>query len=385
MYFVLTKSRIAFTDCLAFLFKKKGGKSMGKIVKKVFFILIISLFFASGSQAIDREHFYVPKIKVMDQNMYLGADLTPLFVDPTLVPAIIGEIIASNYPARAEAFARMIKLLKPDVVCLQEAWIFQILVLGPGSQLVPLPDYDWDFKQLLLDSLGDDYYEVVTNQLFGLTVPTDDTLETFVRIQDQDVTIAKRHVETVGLPETIIFSENWFTPPLPPPIGSVEVLRGLSKARLRIRGAEYTIANTHLEAFDPDVRRSQAQQVVFELNDETDPIILAGDFNAQPGWPAYEEIITEFDDAWPPRLIGRRDPGFTFGRDDLISDGAIFDERIDFVFIRNQQAITLVGVTIGKTDFSKTAPVLYPTEPPSYVRLWPSDHLGLFFTLILPQ
>ena len=55
---------------------------MGKIVKKVFFILIISLFFVSGSQAFDTEHFYFPKIKVMNQNMYLGADLSPLFVFP---------------------------------------------------------------------------------------------------------------------------------------------------------------------------------------------------------------------------------------------------------------------------------------------------------------
>ena len=51
MYFALTKSRIVFTDCLAFFLKKKGGKSMGKIGIKVFFILIISLIFASGTIA----------------------------------------------------------------------------------------------------------------------------------------------------------------------------------------------------------------------------------------------------------------------------------------------------------------------------------------------
>jgi endonuclease/exonuclease/phosphatase family metal-dependent hydrolase len=357
---------------------------MAKTLSKLFIVLFISLFFISSPQAFGTNHFSIPKVKVLNQNMYLGADLTPLFVNPELVPAVIGEIIASNYPARAEAFARTIKSLKPDVVCLQEAWIFQVLVSGPDSQLVPLPDYDWDFKQLLLDALGDDYYEVVTNQLFGITVPTDDT--TFVRLQDQDVIIANKHAETVGDPKTTIFPINLIQPlPLPPPYHEVKVYRGLSTARIRIRGAEYTIANTHLEPYEPSVRLSQAQQVVLELNEETDPIILAGDFNACPGWPAYEEIITEFVDAWPPRLFGRRDPGLTYGRDDLISDGAIFDERIDFVFIRNQHAITLMGLTIGKTDLSKTAPVLYPTEPPSYVRLWPSDHLGIFFTLILPQ
>ena len=125
--------------------------------------------------------------------------------------------------------------------------------------------------------------------------------------------------------------------------------------------------------------------MVNALDDKKQPILLFGDFNSQPDWPAYNVITDEFDDAWQRRLIGRRDPGFTFGRDDLISDDAVFDERIDFVFTRNQRAATLVGLTVGKTEFSKTVPVPYPTDPPSLVRLWPSDHLGLFFILILPQ
>lgn len=360
---------------------------MGKTLKKLFFVLFISLFFISYSQAFGPKHFYLPKVKIVDQNMYLGADLTPIFTDPSFIPVVIGEVIASNYPARAEALARMIKILRPDVVCLQEAWIFQILVPGPDSELVPLPDYDWDFKQLLLDSLGDDYYEVVTNELLGLTVPTDETFTTFVRIQDQDVIIAKKHVTIVGEPNTIHFeAQLTLTLPLPPPHNMVTVLRGLSTARLRIRGAEYLIGNTHLEAFHPGIRIDQAVEVVDEFDGEEEPIILAGDFNAQPDGPydAYDVIIDEFDDAWPHRLIGRRDPGFTFGRDDLISNDAVFDERIDFVFTRNRRAATLVGLTVGKTGFSKTAPVPNPTPPPSYVRLWPSDHLGLFFILILP-
>ena len=103
-----------------------------------------------------------------------------------------------------------------------------------------------------------------------------------------------------------------------------------------------------------------------------------------PDSPAYNAIADEFDDAWPSRLIGRRDPGFTFGRMDLISDDAVFDQRIDYVFSRNRRAVTLAALTLGKTELSKSEPALYPTEPPSYVRLWPSDHLGLFFILLLP-
>jgi hypothetical protein len=185
---------------------------MRNLLKKLFFILFISLFFISSPQAFDTEHFFVPKIKVMDQNMYFGADVSPLFGgDLTQIPLVIGEIIASNYPARAAAFAEIIKKSDSDVVCLQEAWIFQ---LAPRGDL-GLPDgINWDFKELLLDALGGDYKEVVTNE--GLM---DVNLLTLlgVRIKDQDVIIAKENVK-IGKTETLIF-DHQLTLPIPDPIG----------------------------------------------------------------------------------------------------------------------------------------------------------------------
>jgi endonuclease/exonuclease/phosphatase family metal-dependent hydrolase len=366
---------------------------MGKALKRLFIVLFIILFFSSFPPLPDAEGFQLHNIKVLDQNMYLGADLEPLFTDPTAVPDVLAKVIASNYPARAEAFARIIKILNPDVICLQEAFIFQLLVVQDDSGLVPLPGYDWDFKQLLLGFLGGDYYEVVTNnRLFQIMVPIDDSPVTYVRIQDQDVILAQKRVIPAGSPETIIFETLLSLPlTLPPNVTPVEteIPRGLSTARLNVRGAEYLIANTHLEAYDDPIyeplRVAQAEEVVEKLSGEAEPIILAGDFNALPDGPAYEVITDEFDDAWLRRIIGRRDPGFTYGRLDLIGDDAVFDQRIDYVFTRNRYTITLAALTTGKTEFSKTVPVPYPTDPPSLVRLWPSDHLGLFFALILPQ
>jgi endonuclease/exonuclease/phosphatase family metal-dependent hydrolase len=352
-------------------FFMKGEKRMGKIVKKLFLILLIGLFFVSYSHAFGSKRF--PIVKVLDQNMYLGADLSPLIGgDPAQMQAVIRAIIASNYPARARAMARTIKLFRPDVVCLQEAWIFEFLPEG----------ISWNFKTLLLEALGDDYKEVVTNA--GLTDVN--LLPLFgVRIKDQDVILAKKNV-IIGDTDTFVFADSivFDELPFPPPNDSVTVYRGLSTARLKIRGKWYTVGNTHLESFHPVIRYYQAVELVDEFDGETEPIILAGDFNSDPDGPAYQVIVEEFDDAWPRRLIGRRDPGFTYGREDLISDDANFYERIDFVFTRNRRATTLVGLTVGKTAFSKTLPVPYP-DPPSIVRLWPSDHLGLFFTLILPQ
>ena len=128
---------------------------MGKILRKTFYVFFIGLIFVSYSQASDLYRFNLPTVKVVSQNMYLGADLTPLFTNPNLIPAVIGEIIASNYPARAEAFARMFKVLEPDVICLQEAWIFEYLPAG----------IRWDFKELILNELGNDNPSLVTTSL----------------------------------------------------------------------------------------------------------------------------------------------------------------------------------------------------------------------------
>ena len=99
----------------------------------------------------------------------------------------------------------MVKKLGPDVLFLQEAWIFEYLPLG----------ISWDFKELLLDALGDDYKEVVTNE-YLLDI---DLLTSFgVRIKDQDVIIAKKHVKIVGEPKTIIFWDQFTTPPIPDPL-----------------------------------------------------------------------------------------------------------------------------------------------------------------------
>ena len=67
---------------------------MGKTLRKLFFVLFISLFFVPFSQAFDLEPFYLPKVKVMNQNMYLGADLSPLLGgDLTQMPIVVGNII----------------------------------------------------------------------------------------------------------------------------------------------------------------------------------------------------------------------------------------------------------------------------------------------------
>ena len=341
---------------------------MRKVLRGTLLVVFVGLFLVSNSQAFRLRPFSPPKIKVMDQNMFLGADLSPLLGgDLSAVEDVIAEIIASNYPARAAALAKVIRTFGPDVVCIQEAWIFEYLPLG----------ISWNFKDLLLAALGNEYREVVTNE--GLM---DVDFRSFlgVRIKDQDVVIARKYAK-VGNKETFTFADNLqIVLPLAPPFDTVTVTRGVSTARLKIKKRWYTIVNTHLEAFDAEVRVNQAVEVVEALEGVKEPIILAGDFNSQPGWEAYNIIAERFEDAWPSRILGRQDPGFTFGRDDLISDDAVFDERIDFVFTRNHRSITLLGLTIGKNEFSKTEPI-----PPTGIQLWPSDHLGLFFILILPQ
>jgi hypothetical protein len=68
------------------------------------------------------------EIKVMTQNQYLGADLTPLLVtkDPTkfneALILILQKVAANRFHDRAQRLAAQIAKERPHVVALQEVW-----------------------------------------------------------------------------------------------------------------------------------------------------------------------------------------------------------------------------------------------------------------------
>jgi hypothetical protein len=93
-------------------------------------------------------------LTVATYNLYLGADLTPLFsaASPQELVQRAGQIYANvvktDFPSRAEAIAKLLAANPPDVAGLQEVSLWET---GPiGGPLSPR----YDFLELLLAALA---------------------------------------------------------------------------------------------------------------------------------------------------------------------------------------------------------------------------------------
>jgi len=88
----------------------------------------------------------------MTQNLYLGADLTPLVSARTVealgdaLEGILRDLNDSDAPGRVAAVAELIKAADPDVVGLQEVAVWE-----RGGKVLA------DFGELLLAGLGNRY------------------------------------------------------------------------------------------------------------------------------------------------------------------------------------------------------------------------------------
>jgi hypothetical protein len=176
---------------------------------------------------------------VMTRNLYLGADLTPAILAPTLpqfVAAngqILREVTANNFPVRAKGLAQEILKAKPDLVGLQEVALWRTAPpsLTPVVTATPTATtVRYDYLQELLTELnrGPDRYEVVVVQNeFDLEAPGDENgiagdgpnpaiadAEINGRLTMRDVILARRGagVETKN-PQSANFATNLVVPP----------------------------------------------------------------------------------------------------------------------------------------------------------------------------
>jgi hypothetical protein len=78
------------------------------------------------------------RVAVMTLNMYLGADVDPVFdalrnsQPPCLLPCVVGRVwdqfLATKITERVEAMAKLIRMVRPDLIGLQEATLVRIQV-----------------------------------------------------------------------------------------------------------------------------------------------------------------------------------------------------------------------------------------------------------------
>jgi endonuclease/exonuclease/phosphatase family metal-dependent hydrolase len=324
-----------------------------------------------------------PLVRVMTQNMYLGADLQPLLTAQSQaeffakVSSTYQTILASNPAERAAAIAEEISRKRPDLVGLQEA---ALLKTGPAFDPAPATTVQADLLQLLLSELErrGEHYDVAA--LFtGFDAEAPSTLGLDVRLTFRDVILVRQtthgHPElSVSNPQVHPYATNLV---VPTPVGPITDPRGWVSVDVTAGGTTFRFINTHL---DTNLLIQLAQ--VWELlaaSKTALPTVLVGDFNTtannpqDPSYSTYQALISaSFADAWVQRRPAN--PGFTCCQaPDLRNPVSLLDQRIDLILLRGQLALADVHV-VGDKPNDRT---------PS--GLWPSDHAGVFATVRLPK
>lgn len=321
-------------------------------------------------------HRYNPPVEIMSQNLYLGADLSRLLAGEP--PAALLETIGkTQYPARAVEIAEAIDDFNPDVIGLQEVWTLTVFDAEGNTSL------NLDFLDILLKALaaeGESYAVGSVSTNADVTLPVAPGV--FGRVIDSDVILYRTSTTRVSNAETASFGTN-FTVPL----GGVpiEFTRGYQAVDAVIHGQEYRFVNTHFEVEDAPCLTAagpvicqdvQAEELMRELADEHLPVILVGDFNAEPGTTAYNTIANAgYLDTWPVGYNYAGDSGNTCCQSETLDNvESQLTQRIDHIFLSKAglRQVSGLSTVVGDWDQRKT---------PS--GLWYSDHGGPWVRLYL--
>jgi endonuclease/exonuclease/phosphatase family metal-dependent hydrolase len=331
------------------------------------------------------------RVSVMTLNMYIGADLSPLraIQNPEDLPGVVAEVweqfLATKITERVKAMAGLIRVLRPDLIGLQEATLIRTQdpsdFFSPNGQ--PAKHVAYDFVALLLNALEQSrstYRAVARSQNFDVELPRANVNRTLtdVRITDRDVILAR---DDVDIDPRSITAQN-YDAHLQFGSGptSVPILRGFVAVDATVGSTTYRFATTHLEAgtFPPSQENIRVEQVkeLIEALDQLDekkslPLIVVGDFNVEAGDAYVPMLKAEYEDTWTER-VGAPAEGLTCCQDStLLNRKSLLDERIDLIFARD---ISLQRV-IARTGLDKPG-----QRTPS--GLWPSDHAAVFASLL---
>ncbi len=336
-------------------------------------IPISVLFFALSAVSVQAQQPVPFKgdrtIRVMTRNLYLGADLTPIFTAlPQEIPLRVAEalatVLATNFPARAQVLADEIAVKQPDLIGLQEAALWEIQSPGDNTLATTVV---FNFVELLLSALNARglHYE-------KLAVTTDaDVVFDGIRLTDRDVILARADLKTADLKLSNVKVGNFDSKLVLSIAGqSLIVPRGWATVDVKIRGKSFRFVTTHLETFSPVIQVNQANELLTGPANTDLPVVIVGDFNscATPPCldrtPTYGNLIAAgLVDAWNVAGVG---PGFTCCQaENLLNSNSTLNERIDFVFFRDSFTVADVEL-VGSTLADRT---------PS--GLWPSDHAGV--------
>lgn len=349
-------------------------------MKKYLAVVVALATLAVAAPAAQADH--IDRIEFMSQNLYIGADISRILAGEP--PAqVLQTVIETNYPARAVEIAQAIDDFNPDLIGLQEV---SIITTTTGLEL--------DFLEILMAELAlvDNRYEVAAVvENANITLPLDDR-GNFGTVIDRDVILYRNTTTTIDT--SSIVSDN-FDAVFTPSFGGFPIpfLRGYVGLDATVKGHDFHFVNTHLEV-EPDFttgaglcvdangnvfacQDAQAEELIDVVAGVAKPVVLAGDFNVEPGATAYDIIDhAGYTDTWTIRFPSPQESGNTCCQDENLQNvESNLTKRIDHIFIEDSIDPVLTRATVaGDWDQRKTE-----TEPP----LWYSDHGGPWTRLYL--
>jgi len=327
----------------------------------------------------------VPLVKVLTRNLYLGASIDPILAAqsladiPHLMNAAWSMACATRPHERALALADEIDRLQPHLVGLQEAWTLHRAALPASCQSVdPVDGEMLDLLSALLRELEHregTYSVVAASAASDFRLPGASGHE--IRARDSDAVLARADIAVTN-PRATSFDTNAdirLGGPSGPP---VTVVRTWTSVDADVSGQALRFVCTHLETGDfPAIQLAQANELVQHLADCPLPVILVGDFNAEPedNTAAYRVLSDAgFKDVW--QLANPHDAGPTCCHaEDLRKPASELNQRIDLIFIRDAAGVAIEAVAAKLVGCD---PALRTSSG-----LWPSDHAGVAATLDL--
>jgi endonuclease/exonuclease/phosphatase family metal-dependent hydrolase len=333
------------------------------------------------------------EVTVMSQNLYVGSEMISamgaiMSGDPNqIIPAVTqlwANVLATNFPERAQALAREIDTAQPELIGLQEVSLFRS---GPGLDPAPAEDVELDYLQILvgaLESRGLHYAPVAVTTDFDVEVPGFNPQSQLkdVRLTDRDVILARTDLPPWQMSLENVQQEQHFVNNvhIPPPDGPFTLLRGWNSVDVQVCGQEFRLINAHVESPDNPyfaaIQLAQAGEINAMSEGVSMPVVVIGDYNSpaeRPDSQPYQVIVSAgMTDAWTATHPG--DPGYTWGNEpDLLNaDPLPLDpQRIDLVLYRGDvKARSMDRVGISQSDRTPSG-------------LWPSDHAGVVATLAI--
>jgi len=333
--------------------------------------LLAALFlcFVPGSPAAQPSPFGAGRgVTVMSRNLYLGADLAPVFAAATpaaflaAVTATFASVQATDFPERAAALAAEIAATRPDLVGLQEVALWRS---GPadGSPSPNATTVEYDFLQRLLDALDARGLRYAAHAVaIGMDVEAPRQTSTGlqdIRFTDRDVILARTDLDpadlAVGNVQVGTFAAHVTVPH--PVAGPIPIVRSWAALDARVRGFRFRFVTTHLEASDGTVQVLQAEELLQGPAHGPGPVLLVGDFNSRAdgtGTATYGRLIAAgFVDAWTRARPG--EPGPTCCQAaNLLNPTSALTERIDLALSR--PGFDVLGVALVGEELADLTP-----------------------------